>query len=186
MSVNGENEQKPHLFLVSCPYVFHHEGKPITYLFAINSKCPPQALEYKNWGIVELVASAETDIVRGGPEVARKDLQSRVPDRDWRITVGNSKGILFQESISEGGWDENALKDIIPRLPSSVLIIEQRLETIFSMACDMAHKSYFLHRHPAPLCVDCVQFGCKGPIQCEQRTPNEKAEIEGGRKFRLV
>jgi hypothetical protein len=171
---------------VSCPYVFHSAGKPVTYLFAINSRCPPEALEYENWGVIELVDNTDTEIVRGGPEVARKDLQSRVPEREWRISVGNGEGLLFQESIVEGGWDENALKDVIRQIPPSVLIIQQRLEGTFMMACDMAHATYQLHRHSAPLCADCVQFGCKGPNECDQRTVNEKKEIKEGRKYRLV
>jgi hypothetical protein len=178
--------ERPHFFLVSCPYVFHHAGKPVTYLFAVNSRCPPEALEYESWGVVELIDNTSTEIVRGGPEVARKDLQSRVPEREWRMSVGNSDGLQFQESITEGGWDENALKDIIPRIPASVLIIQQRLEKTFAMACDMAHASYKLHRHKAPLCADCVQFGCKGPNDCDQRTANEKEEIKAGRRYYLV
>ena len=182
---NDENGEKAHLFLVSCPYVFHHDNNPITYLFAVNSKCPPEALEYENWGLVELVDNPEKEIIRGGPEVARLDLQSRVPEREWKISVGNKKGLLFQEAVPEGGWDENALKDIIPKIPQSVLIIQQRLENTLKMACNMAHISYKLHRHPAPLCVDCVQFGCKGPLSCDQRTPSEKDKLEAGRRFRL-
>ena len=177
---------RPQLFLVSCPYVFHSAGKPVTYLFALNSRCPPEALEYENWGLVELVDTGESDIVRGGPEVAKRDLQSRTPEREWRILVGNEGGLLFRESVAEGGWDENDLKDIIPSIPASVLIIQQRLEGTFTIACDMAHVTYSLHRHDAPLCADCLQFGCRGPVKCDQRTPDEKAEIDEGKRFRLV
>ena len=74
---------------------------------------------------------------------------------------------------------------VIPKIPESVLIIQHRLESTLKMACNMAHISYTLHRHPAPLCVDCVQFGCKGPMSCDQRTPAEKDKLEAGRRFRL-
>lgn len=176
---------RAHLFLVACPYVFHSAGKPITYLFALNSHCPQEALEYENWGLVELVDVPETEIVRGGPEVAHRDLQSLVPEREWRIVVGNSRGPIFQKGLAESGWDENALKDVIEDIPESVLIIQQRLLSTFTMACDMAHRSYELHRHNSPLCVDCLKFGCEGPKKCDQRTPDEKDEIVEGRKFRL-
>ncbi len=130
--------RKPHLYIVTCPYVFHSAGKPITYLFAVNADCSPEALGYENWGLVELVDVPETEIVRGGPEMAKKDLQSRVPEREWRIVVGNGQGPIFQERIDEGGWDENVLKDIIEHIAESVIIIQQRLLATFTMACDMA------------------------------------------------
>lgn len=183
---SASHEERPHLYLVSCPFVFHHAGKPITYLFAFNSRCPDEALEYENWGLVELVDNSDTEIIRGGPEVARKDLRSRVPGRNWKISVGNQDGLLFQETLPEGGWDENALKDVLEDVPQSVLIIQQSLETTFQMACDMAHISYVLHRHTAPLCADCVQFGCRGANSCDQRTEEEKIKIEAGRRFHLV
>ncbi len=185
--MNGEIEAgRPRLYIVTCPYVFHSANKPITYLFAVNAQCSPQALEYENWGLVELVDVQETEIVRGGPEVAKRDLQSRVPEREWRIVVGNDQGPIFLERIDEGGWDENVLKDIIERMPESVIIIQQRLLSTFTMACDMAHATYEVQPHAAPLCVDCLKFGCDGPRRCDQRTPDERVELQEGRKFRLV
>ncbi len=176
---------RPHLYIVTTPYVFHSASKPITYLFAVNAQCSPEALKYENWGLVELVDVLQTEIVRGGPELTKRDLQSRVPEREWRIVVGNDQGPIFQERIDEGGWDENVLKDIIERMPESVIIIQQRLLSTFTMACDMAHASYEVQRHAAPLCVDCLKFGCEGPKRCEQRTPDEVVQFQEGRKFRL-
>ncbi len=176
---------KKHLFLVSCSRIIHSSGKPITYLFAVNAHCPPEALIYENWGLVELVDVAQTDILRGELGVARTGLQARVPEREWSISVGNAGGILFHESLPEGGWDESELTEVIARIPSGVVIIEKSLVSTFSMACNMAHISYSVHQHKGPLCADCIKFGCEGSLECDQRSADEKQEILKGKRFEL-
>lgn len=185
LAPENREKEKAHLFLVACPYVFDPEGKKVTYLFAINSGCPPEALGHRNWGVVELVEAAYTKIVRGAVGAAKEDLQSRVSDREWRIVVGNKEGPLFRERLPEEGIDETRLVSVIRRIPSSVLLIQESLLTTFTTACSMAGVTYRLHHHTEPLCADCVKFGCEGPESCVQRRPDEKERIEKGSKFRL-
>ena len=186
----GENSatggSPAHLFLVSCPYVFDPKGTRVTYLFAVNSGCPPEALTHKNWGVVELVDADGTRVVRGPADRTKEDLQSRIPDREWRIVVGNKEGVLFRKRLHEEGIDETRLVGIIRGIPSGVLLIQDSLVNVFTTACSMAGITYQLHHHDEPLCADCVKFGCEGPQECQQRQPLEIKKIEEGKKFWLT
>jgi len=173
--------EKSRLFLVSAPRIIHSRNKPITYLFVVNAGCPPEALEYENWGLVERVTAQETDIVRGGFDAKRMDLASRIPEHEWTISVGNSNGVLVQEKVIEEAREDNPLNSIVRRLPPSVLLVQAGLVEAFTAACDEAQVTYQLHVNKELLCADCVQFGCKG---CDKKS---KEEVEGleGTKFRL-
>jgi len=151
-------------------------------LFVVNAGCPPEALEHENWGLVEKINASETDIVRGGFDADRMDLGSRAPEHEWRISVGNSNGVLMQEKLIEEGRDKIALIGIVKRLPPSVLLVQESLIKAFTAACDEARVTYRIHVNKEHLCADCLQFGCDG---CEKRSKKEMEGLEGTR-YRLT
>jgi hypothetical protein len=174
--------ERNHLFLVSSPRIIHSRKRPITYLFVVNAGCPPEALEYENWGLVERGNASETDIVRGGFDAARMDLGSRVPEHEWRISVGNSNGVLMQEKLLEEDSGDSALRSIVRRLPPSVLLIQEALVEAFTAACDETQVTYKVHVNKELLCADCLQFGCNG---CDKKAKEETEGLEGT-KFHLA
>ncbi len=176
----GEEREKAHLFLVSCPHVAHSKGNPITYLFVVNASCPPEARQHENWGLVERVGVSETEIVRGGIGEAKMDLESKDPHREWRILVGNKDGLLFQVKVVEG--EEGQLEEAVKRIPRSVLLTQDALVEDFTAACRSAEVSYQLHVNRFALCADCLEFGCDG---CAKKSDDERKGLEG-EKFHLV
>jgi hypothetical protein len=131
---------------------------------------------------VEQAPVSETQIARGGVGEAKMPLDSRAPGREWKISVGNKEGLLFQETVAAEEGRESQLEEMVKRLPRSVLLIQDSLVDAFTKACRSSDVSYQVHENPFALCADCVELGCDG---CGKRTDQEKEGLEGD-KFHLV
>ncbi len=178
----GDESPNAHLFIVSCPQVNHPQGSPITYLFVVNASCPPEARRHENWGLVEQVPVSETQIARGGIGETKMALDSRAPGREWKISVGNKEGLLFQETVAAEEGRESLLEETVKRLPRSVLLVQDGLVDAFTKACRSGNVGYQVHVNRFALCADCVELGCDG---CGKKSDEEKEGLEG-EKFRLV
>lgn len=180
--MSKEENRNAHIFLVSSPQVAHSQGTPITYLFVVNASCPPEVRQRENWGLIERVDAPNREIVRGGLGDTRMHLDSRDATHEWKISVGNSNGLLYHEKMPEREGEDLDLTSMVKRIPASVLLIEDGLLDAFTSACRKANISYAVHVNEFPLCADCVEFGCDG---CGKRSEVDKKGLEGT-KFHLV